>query len=384
MKWQEDLGVRIQAFPFDLTWGEPVSFGSISAIRGVIEDPTELIWLDVLGDEESFSIFIRDLVEDSASLRGIKHDRASRRGESPPKLPPKAKALGECIFGRAYWMGLLPPVGPSGLATQEVHLIVGKTFALTFRYPCRAWDLAEVATKPSIGLHPVEDPNVGLAIDTIQEDLLDLQGRRDDAPREAFGLAVAGAVLDQVVDSVFDSLDKLRDGYADRIEAEVLGREWLWKPERKKSAPTLDDQMLGLRRLLRQIRWAFMPSDEIDEFKSGPFLDLSDPVIEYKFKDLEREADRAVQAVRDLIEQVDQSADLSNAMRTERLNRTIYVLTAVATVLLVPTVVAGIYGMNFHHMPELGWRLGYLGALSAMIVLGAAMWFGISRFLRHH
>jgi magnesium transporter len=66
------------------------------------------------------------------------------------------------------------------------------------------------------------------------------------------------------------------------------------------------------------------------------------------------------------------------------LNRTIYVLTAVATILLVPAVVAGIYGMNFRHMPELEWRLGYVGAVAAMIVLGAAMWFGINRFLRRH
>lgn len=70
-------------------------------------------------------------------------------------------------------------------------------------------------------------------------------------------------------------------------------------------------------------------------------------------------------------------------MKTDRLNSTMYVLTAVATVLLIPTVIAGIYGMNFRHMPELNWRLGYGGALVAMIALGNGIWFGIRRYLKH-
>ena len=36
---------------------------------------------------------------------------------------------------------------------------------------------------------------------------------------------------------------------------------------------------------------------------------------------------------------------------------------AEATRIAVPTAVAGIYGMNFEHMPELGWRFGYPAVL---------------------
>ena len=39
-----------------------------------------------------------------------------------------------------------------------------------------------------------------------------------------------------------------------------------------------------------------------------------------------------------------------------------------AAIILVPTLIAGIYGMNFEHMPELAWGLGYPFALSAMLV----------------
>jgi magnesium transporter len=39
------------------------------------------------------------------------------------------------------------------------------------------------------------------------------------------------------------------------------------------------------------------------------------------------------------------------------------------------TLIAGIYGMNFEHMPELGWKYGYVGALAFMLLLGLALYF---------
>ena len=42
-------------------------------------------------------------------------------------------------------------------------------------------------------------------------------------------------------------------------------------------------------------------------------------------------------------------------------------LTSWGAIILVPTLIAGIYGMNFRHMPELGWRLGYPFALGLML-----------------
>ena len=39
-----------------------------------------------------------------------------------------------------------------------------------------------------------------------------------------------------------------------------------------------------------------------------------------------------------------------------------------AVILMPPTLVASVYGMNFHHMPELGWEFGYPLALSMMAI----------------
>ena len=48
-------------------------------------------------------------------------------------------------------------------------------------------------------------------------------------------------------------------------------------------------------------------------------------------------------------------------------------------IILVPTLVAGIYGMNFRHMPELGWRFGYPAALIGMFAAAAGVWWFFRR-----
>jgi hypothetical protein len=63
----------------------------------------------------------------------------------------------------------------------------------------------------------------------------------------------------------------------------------------------------------------------------------------------------------------------------ERTNEVMKVLTVFTAVLLPLSLVAGIYGMNFAHMPELAWRLGYLWALGVMAVVGIGLWVYFAR-----
>ena len=50
------------------------------------------------------------------------------------------------------------------------------------------------------------------------------------------------------------------------------------------------------------------------------------------------------------------------------------VLTLFASIFIPLTFIAGIYGMNFEHMPELKWHWGYPAALGFMLVLGVGMY----------
>ena len=49
-------------------------------------------------------------------------------------------------------------------------------------------------------------------------------------------------------------------------------------------------------------------------------------------------------------------------------------ISAWAAILFAPTLVGTIYGMNFEHIPELGWEFGYPFALALMLVLGVALY----------
>jgi hypothetical protein len=347
------------------------------AMANLISDPEQLIWVDINGTQERPVAILDQLVQNCDELRELDPLRAGSGGENPPARPPKAKSFDEFIFGRLYWLEQTESKQAEVIA-QEVRVIAGKTFAITIRYPFLAWHIEEMLSEDHQGLRPALGRGMNLSL-LRQEANSFLDGRATN--NQDFGLRFAGVLLDQIVDSIFDTLNGLRES-ADRLEARVLQKErWLWKPS---TWPEFDRKMLGLRRFLRQVRWAFMPPDEIAEFCSGPFLGIRqrDARIEFLFSDLDREAERALATVRDVAEQVDQVVAMRDTMKTDRLNNTIYVLTAVATVLLVPTVIAGVYGMNFQHMPELGWRFGYAGVLVAMGILSFGVWFGIRTYLR--
>jgi magnesium transporter len=63
----------------------------------------------------------------------------------------------------------------------------------------------------------------------------------------------------------------------------------------------------------------------------------------------------------------------------ERTNDVMKVLTVFTAVLLPMSLVAGIYGMNFERIPELGWRHGYIWALGIMVLLGIGLWLYFAR-----
>jgi magnesium transporter len=60
-----------------------------------------------------------------------------------------------------------------------------------------------------------------------------------------------------------------------------------------------------------------------------------------------------------------------------RQNEDVRKISAWAAIIAVPTLITGIYGMNFEHMPELTWRVGYPGALAlmALVCLGLYRYF---------
>lgn len=59
----------------------------------------------------------------------------------------------------------------------------------------------------------------------------------------------------------------------------------------------------------------------------------------------------------------------------QKMNEIMKVLTAFAAIFLPLTLITGIYGMNFHWIPELEWKYGYFATLGLLIFCGAALWY---------
>lgn len=80
--------------------------------------------------------------------------------------------------------------------------------------------------------------------------------------------------------------------------------------------------------------------------------------------------------------EIDSIRDMLNAMLSQmdyhlmhRMNQTMQVLTAFAAIFLPLTLITGIYGMNFHNMPELNWYYGYYYALILIFVCGVGLYY---------
>lgn len=78
----------------------------------------------------------------------------------------------------------------------------------------------------------------------------------------------------------------------------------------------------------------------------------------------------AIDSSRDLLDGIVRRLQTDAANRTSEIAR---VLTVVSSIVLPLTLIAGIYGMNFQNMPELGWRVGYFAVLGLMATLAAAL-----------
>jgi magnesium transporter len=83
----------------------------------------------------------------------------------------------------------------------------------------------------------------------------------------------------------------------------------------------------------------------------------------------------------DVLSEVSSFRDLLTSVLTANLmqvsvrqNEDVRRISAWAAIIAVPTAIAGLYGMNFENMPELGWRFGYPLVIAVIAVLCFALW----------
>ena len=72
---------------------------------------------------------------------------------------------------------------------------------------------------------------------------------------------------------------------------------------------------------------------------------------------------------------VSSEVDALLALASQRMNEVMKTMTGWGSILLGATLIAGIYGMNFTHMPELRWYLGYPSAIAMMLILTGTLFY---------
>jgi magnesium transporter len=194
------------------------------------------------------------------------------------------------------------------------------------------------------------------------------QGLESDPRRLRYGpTATLHAIMDTVVDDYGPAIDGLEND-VDEVE------EQLFSPERLNVA----QRIYKLQRETLEFRRAVAPLvDPIDRLWRGHF-EMHDDVRNY-FRDVLDHLIRArdqLDAIRDLLAGTLQANLAQVGVRQNEDMRKISAWVAIAA---VPTAIAGIYGMNFRHMPELRWQVGYPFALLLMLTACSFLYYRFKR-----
>ena len=179
-----------------------------------------------------------------------------------------------------------------------------------------------------------------------------------------------GAVLHAIVDRVVDDYAPALEGLGQDIE-EVENE--VFSDSRTNPA----ERIYKLKREVLDFNRAAAPLvDPVDRLARGHY-DQVHPEVRAYFGDVNDHLIRVheqLESYRDLLTSI---LEANLAQVTVRQNQDVRTISAIVAIVAVPTMIAGIYGMNFEHMPELSWTFGYPLVLGLMVCIcfGLYRWF---------
>ena len=178
------------------------------------------------------------------------------------------------------------------------------------------------------------------------------------------GAALHG-LIDTVVDRMFPELDALEERL-DKIEETIF--------EAKTNRRDAAELLYALKRDTICVRRAVTPLVEI----SGRLVTQKHPLIREELRPYFRDVlDHVIR----IDESLDNLRDMENSATQTNLSlialsesEVTKKLAGWGAILMVPSIVGTIYGMNFKHIPELDWTYGYAFALGLMVVGSCCLW----------
>ncbi len=175
------------------------------------------------------------------------------------------------------------------------------------------------------------------------------------------------ALLESILDNYFRTLSKLDD------DVEKLN----FTDTRRIPSPGVLQMIEGHKKFVHYIKKSILPIKEFAMMvERGECRFISQRHIKY-FLEIKDLCLTLLDSCDMLLASLESSTNLFFSIQGHRQNQVMKTLTIVATIFIPLTFLAGVYGMNFTHMPELEWKYGYLGVwmLFAMIFLGMILYF---------
>ena len=220
--------------------------------------------------------------------------------------------------------------------SEQVSLVVGPNFVISFQ----------------------EGANPGDVFDPVRERIRTGKGRI----RKMGADFLAYSLVDAIIDNYFVVLESL----GGRVE--VLEEELVSDPGQKTlhDIHTLKREMIYVRKSVWPLREAVsgLQRAESPLIKDTTGIFLRD-VYDHTIQVID-----TIETYRDMLSGM---LDMYLSSVSNRMNQVMKVLTIIATIFIPLTFLAGVYGMNFKYMPELGWRYGYFVVWGIMITVGVVM-----------
>ena len=284
-----------------------------------------LVWVDLVDPTEDDMA----CVQEEFSLHPLAMEDATKHGQRP-----KLESYPTHAFVVAYSAGLV-----------EVDLFVGPGWLVSVR-----------ATDEQGEPWPIDSARRRFELT-----------RREDAT-SGFLLYI---ILDELVDGYFHRVEVMEDRL-EEVEERVFAEENGSEREMQQNLYHLRRELVGFRRRIQPVRevLASLLRREVDWVDDTALTHLQDV-----YDHVMRVTDQ-IDAQRELM---GNAVDAHLAIISNHMNRVMKKMTSWGAILIGSTLIAGIYGMNFEHMPELGWQFGYPFALGLMAAMTITLWWSFRR-----
>ena len=221
------------------------------------------------------------------------------------------------------------------IKVEQVSLILGKNFVISF-----------------------QDNVEGDVFDNVRDRLRTNRGRL----RKMGADYLVYSLMDAIVDNYFIILEKLGEKIEDTED------ELLLKPHAEiiKEINKLKRNMIFLRKSIWPLR------EVISKMERGEIALIRKETTIY-FRDIYDHSIQIIDNVETFRDIIAGMLEIYLSSLSYKMNEVMKVLTIIATIFIPLTFVVGIYGMNFHYMPELEWHWGYPLVWIAMIFIAGMM-----------